>query len=383
MGRGVRKFQGEGLLSNRRTESPAPPEFNHSLMLEGLESHARNDAPLIGDDRMREIYGRVEQLGGTHVPLLLLGETGTGKELLAHWAHRSSRLRGKPFVRVNCAGFCESLVESQLFGHERGAFTGAVQAHQGLFEAAHGGTLFLDEIAELTLQTQAKLLRVLECGEFQRLGSTEVRRVSIRFIAATHRDLADQVRQGLFRTDLFFRLNAATVHIPPLRERKAEILPLANLFLQRLQREHKTQAQELSPGACKAILEHSWPGNIRELRNVIDVAAALSASSRIEAEGLALAFPLGHSKGFASLEAAPSTALPAQAACPVLGEVPSRADLKTSLFACERFLIRRAIQEAHGNQTEAAKLLGISRRALTDKLGLHGFDRPRKRTVGP
>jgi two-component system, NtrC family, response regulator AtoC len=331
----------------------------------------RAAAPTVLDARMRQIYGRIEQLGGTSLPLLLLGETGTGKEVLATWAHGTSSVKDRIFVRINCAGLCESVVESELFGHERGAFTGAVQARQGFFEAANGGSLFLDEVAELPLSTQAKLLRVLECGEFQRLGSVEVRHTRVRLIAATHRDLPAQVRAGRFRNDLFFRLNAATVCIPPLRERPSEILPLARHFLARFDGLSGTASRDLSEGACKALLEYDWPGNIRELRNVIEVAAALCGSTTIDAESLSIGMIESGAATFA--DEVPTLVPPAP------GEGSANSGLRHNLLACERFFISRAIQDARGNQTEAAKLLGISRRALTGKLNVHGFERPRKR----
>jgi DNA-binding NtrC family response regulator len=322
---------------------------------------------------MLHIYARIEQLGATSLPLLLLGETGTGKEVLASFAHRTSTVRSRSFVRINCAGLCESVVESELFGHERGAFTGAVQTRQGFFEAADGGSLFLDEVAELPLQTQAKLLRVLECGEFQRLGSTEVHRAKVRLIAATHRDLRKQVKRGGFRNDLFFRLNAATVVIPPLRERRSEILPLANHFLQRLEQEGGMGPRALADEAMQALLEHGWPGNIRELRNVIEVAAALCSTPIITRENLHLETT---DYAPASSREEPTTSLVSSDAP---AELRVASSLKTSLLACERYFISRAIKDARGNQTEAAKLLGISRRALTEKLSAHGFERPRKR----
>lgn len=341
-----------------------------SVRWDGAPSGTRAAAPMVLDARMLQIYARVEQLGPTSLPLLLLGETGTGKEVLASFAHDSSSVRDKSFVRINCAGLCESVVESELFGHERGAFTGAVQARQGFFEAANGGSLFLDEVAELPLQTQAKLLRVLECGEFQRLGSVEVRHTRVRLIAATHRDLAAHVKAGSFRNDLFFRLNAATVYIPPLRERPSEILPLARYFLARFDERNGATSRALSSAACKVLMEHSWPGNIRELRNVIEVAAALCQAPTIDPESLSLGML---ESGAATFSDEVPTLVPPS------GAPHSSSGLRSNLLACERYFISRAIQEARGNQTEAAKLLGISRRALTGKLSAHGFERPRKR----
>jgi DNA-binding NtrC family response regulator len=358
-------------VSNSRLE-------HSGVAVEGIDVEAfsqkapltRAAKPMALDGRMRHIYSRVEQLGATRLPLLLLGETGTGKEVLASFAHRSSSVQDKSFVRINCAGLCDSVVDSELFGHERGAFTGAIQSHPGFFEVADGGTLFLDEVAELPLQTQAKLLRVLECGDFQRVGSTEMRRVKVRVIAATHRDLAQQVKLGRFRNDLFFRLNAATVHIPPLRERKSEILPLANYFLQRSQAGNSDSLRSLSEAARSALLRHDWPGNIRELRNVIEVAAALCPDAQIDVDNLPIL--AAEPEHCVSKEGPPSQSK--------VRTAERVAGLKNYLRACEHYLISRAIEESQGNQTEAARRLGISRRTLTGKLNTHGFARPRKRT---
>jgi two-component system response regulator AtoC len=327
--------------------------------------------------QMQQIVRVLRQLGTTTLPLLILGETGSGKEVVADWAHRFSALGARPLVKTNCAGLTDSVVESELFGHERGAFTGALQTHRGLFEAADGGTLFLDELGELPLRTQAKLLRVIETGEFCRLGSTQTRRVKVRFIAATHRDLKLRMERGDFRSDLYFRLNGVCLVVPPLRQRREEVLPLASVFLRRAAAALCRPHLQLGATACQRLLAHDWPGNVRELRNVIECAAALCRGDVIESEDLDAAAPL-HADASPSLrpshgpdECRFDAALPHEPST-------SGARLRHQVLDFERARISQAIAQSHGNQTAAARLLGISRRTLTNKLNHHGLSRPRK-----
>ncbi len=349
-------------------------------------------SPIVIEPRMRAILQLVERLAPASIPILLLGETGCGKEVLAECVHRSSRRRSKPFVRINCAGLSESVVESELFGHEKGAFTSALGVHRGLFEVADGGTLFLDEIAELPLRTQAKLLRVLESGEFMRLGSTEQRKVRVRILSATHDDLLESIRRGAFRRDLYFRLNGATLRIPPLCERRLEILPLAQLFLERCSQREGCHTAGLAPDAQAALLDYSWPGNLRELRNVMERAAAMAAGGPVRAEHLGLSDAHGLLGCFgATPPSAPHVpATPAAAhvpaaesarlAQPAAGAASPR-DMRAERRAFERRQIMAALGKTGGNQTQAAKVLGIARRTLTNKLNAHAIERPRK-TLG-
>jgi DNA-binding NtrC family response regulator len=339
---------------------------------------------------MQRIFSLIERLGPATIPILLLGETGSGKEVLADWVHQTSRLRAGPFLKINCAGLSESVVESELFGHERGAFTGAVQQHRGVFETADGGTLFLDEVAELPQRTQAKLLRVLESGEICRLGSTTVRKVAVRLVAATHRELPALAERGEFRRDLFFRLNGATIEIPPLRRRHVDILPLARLFLERAAQLLGRPGLMLDTSALQALLEHEWPGNVRELRNVMDRAAALCEGALVRADALGLgarrasigeASDVGAASIAPAAPSAPPAALQSPAALNPRGALS--ADLRAAVLGFERGRILAALAESDGNQTEAARLLGISRRTLTNKLNLHGVARPRKLSDPP
>jgi len=326
-------------------------------------------APLVLDPHMCAVFELSRRLRPAAIPVLILGETGSGKEVVADWIHGAGGAR--PMVKINCAGLTESVVESELFGHERGAFTGAFQAHKGVFESAHGGTLFLDEIAELPLRTQAKLLRVLEAGEFTRVGSAQATKVKVRFIAATHRDLRDLVARGEFRRDLYFRLNGATLEIPPLRERKSEIVPLAQRFMQgrsdRLER-----PLELDRSAEVALCEYQWPGNIRELRNVIECAATFCVNSVVTARELTFDRPLCQTR--ASI---PARSVAREAGSSVAGASDFR-QLRAESLKFERAHIIDALQVTGGNQTRAALLLGISRRTLTNKLNMHCIGRPRK-----
>ncbi|XXT23229.1 sigma 54-interacting transcriptional regulator [Sorangium sp. So ce429] len=313
-----------------------------------------NNGFLALDPEMRRLRDALETVAPTPLPVLILGETGTGKEVVAEWIAGMSGHSRDRFVKVNCASLSESLVESELFGHERGAFTGAVAPREGLFEAAHEGTLFLDEVGELSPRTQAKLLRTLEYGEIVRVGSTRPRRVDVRVIAATHRDLEQMVRDGDFRQDLYFRLNAVTLRIPPLRARTTEILPLAELFAARLSRRLERPAPRLAPEATAALLAHTWPGNIRELRHVIERAVVMSKGGPILASHLMLEAPRVHA------------------------EV---AGIRGDVRSFERDRIVAALDQTRQNQTRAAELLGVSRRTLTNKLNAYGIARPRKKVA--
>jgi DNA-binding NtrC family response regulator len=282
---------------------------------------------------------------------LLVGETGAGKDVVARAIHQRSPRATGPYVAVNCAALPEQLIEAELFGHDRGAFTGATIAKPGLLETASTGTAFLDEIGELPLAQQGKLLRVLEAGEVQRIGALKPRPIDVRFIAATNRDLAREIEGGSFRRDLFFRLAGMTLSIPPLRERREDILPLARHFATRAAKTIGRPAPEISPGALETLERHTFPGNVRELRNVIERAVALAAGSPIGTDHLHLEPPSSSSMAVATDSAD-----------------PRRTD--------ERQRIIDALAQCAGNQTRAAEVLGISRRTLVNRLGEYGLARP-------
>ena len=257
------------------------------LAFEVTDLHRRLDQRygfhnLIGNSRgMVAVYNMIRQIAPTRATVLIMGETGTGKGVAAQTIHQNSSRRDAPFVTLNCASLAEGVIESELFGHERGAFTGAIQTHKGRFEIADGGTLFLDEVSEMSLATQAKLLHVIEDREFERVGGTRPIKVDVRLIAATNRDLEQQVKEGKFREDLFFRLKVVTIKLPPLRERKQDIPRLVEAFLREFNIEHEKYITGISRGAMDLLMQYHWPGNVRELKNTIEGMVVLSASGRM------------------------------------------------------------------------------------------------------
>jgi DNA-binding NtrC family response regulator len=313
-------------------------------------------APLVSSPAMREVYGLARRVASHPAPVLILGETGTGKELIARHTHDAGARRDKPFRAVNCGAIPATLLESVLFGHERGAFTGATETRKGVFEEAHGGTLFLDEIGELPLVAQAALLRVLETKQLTRVGGTRVIEVDVRVVSATHCDLEAMLAQKTFRADLFHRLNLMTLRVPALRERSEEIEPLALRFLRSPPIAPFTRARDLAPQALAALNAYAWPGNVRELRNVIERAALLCEGTQLELADLPEAVRSG---------AAVSGARPTEPAAS--GRF---ADLVRSY---ETQLIREALASAGGNQTRAAELLGMPLRTLVYKLRSYGL----------
>ncbi len=322
---------------------------------------------VIEDAAMRQLYKLVERVAAGGITVLLLGETGVGKEILAEAVHRLSPRREKPFLRLNCAALTETLLESELFGHERGAFTGAVQQKAGLLESAQGGTVFLDEIGEMALSLQVKLLRVLEQREVMRVGGLKARAIDVRFIAATNRDLEAEVQRGGFRSDLFFRLNGVSLMIPPLRERVAEIEPLARSFVVEVAKESgRIRVPKLTEAALALLKAYAWPGNIRELRNVMERAVLLAAGDEIRPEHL----PVDKMTG----GTLPS---PARWAAGTLS--PPGSGLKGEIESIEHQRILDALAACAGNQTQAAKALGISRGTLVARLERFGLPRPRKK----
>jgi two-component system response regulator AtoC len=319
-------------------------------------------------ERVRELARLV---AATAIPVLLLGETGVGKEITANAIHTSSPRAKQPFVRINCAALTESLLESEIFGHERGAFTGAVTSKPGLLEQADGGTLFLDEIGELSPGLQAKLLRVLEDREVRRVGATKGRPVDVRFIAATNRDLPGEVQRGAFRADLYFRLNGVSIRIPPLRERRDEIVPLADRLFGDAYARMQRPPMPLSPNVARALVEYSWPGNVRELRNVAERAVLLALGGLVDTHHLVFEEALSRPAPLFGATAS-GAALPADHA-------QSDIALPAQLERLERERVLRALDETGGNQTLAAKRLGITRRQLIGRIEAFGLPRPRKK----
>lgn len=302
------------------------------------------DAVLIGRSaRMQEVAQLVEKVAPTDSTVLILGESGTGKEVIARALHKMSLRAAKPFIAVNCAALSESLLENELFGHEKGAFTGAIERTSGLFEAADGGTLLLDEMGDMPPALQAKLLRVLDRGEFSRVGSAKTLRTDVRVLSSTNKDLHQRIGQGLFREDLFYRLNVVTIELPPLRERREDIPLLVHHFLEK-RATRRPGKVEVTEAAMAVLMNYTWPGNVRELANVIERAVILCNDGRITPYDLSLSSAGGN------------------------GELGNQGAKRLSLDEMERRYIEKVLREEKGNKTQAAKVLGISVRNLYRKI---------------
>jgi two-component system, NtrC family, response regulator AtoC len=341
----------------------------------GSATGGRIPSVVVVDEGMRELYRVVDLVGKGDLSVILLGETGSGKDVIADAIHRRSTRGSAAYVRVNCAALPDSLLESELFGYERGAFTGAVQAKPGLLEVADGGTLFLDEIAELPLAMQAKLLRVLESREVTRVGGLKSRAIEVRFVCATNRDLVSLVRSGSFRQDLYFRLNGITLVIPPLRQRRAEIAPLAQSFVIQVCRDAGRPQIPITAEAMRQLESHDWPGNVRELRNVMERAVTLCTGAVIDVHHLP---PPEMSFGVPSLEATLSGTIPSPPA-PDTTPLGLHDAARHAAQSIERRRIAEAMDRCGGNQTRAAQLLRVSRRTLVARLTEYGFARPLKK----
>lgn len=324
-------------------------------------------------DAMRELYELARRAAGTPISILILGETGAGKEVIANEIHKSSPRSRKPFLGLNCATLAETLLENELFGHERGAYTGAVEASPGLFEAAHGGTVFLDEVGELPMSTQAKLLRVIEERRVMRIGARTPRDVDVRFIAATNRDLEAAVLRNEFRRDLFFRLNGLTLTIPPLRERVVEIEPLARIFMGRACDQMDRPHLALSDEFIEALRRYEWPGNVREMKNVIELSVLLCTGDELLAEHLP-------KKVTAQASVLSPAAVERASTIPTPGGARPAAPLRAEIDELERQRITEALAACGGNQTHAAERLGMSRRTLVSRLSEFNLPRPRRRS---
>jgi transcriptional regulator with GAF, ATPase, and Fis domain len=325
-------------------------EARVQMLSDELDSKSHN--PIVGDSKeWRDVLKKATQVAATDTTVLLTGQSGTGKEVVARFIHRASGRKNGPFVALNCAALPEQLLESELFGYERGAFTSAQQSKPGQIELAAGGVLFLDEVSEMSPSSQAKFLRVLQEREFQRLGGTKVLKANIRVVAATNRDLRKAVERGDFREDLFYRLQVFDINIAPLRERTSDILPLSDAFLREIGKSFGRPPAGLTKDAREALMAHTWPGNVRELRNALERAAILAEGGLIHADHLALS-------------AAGRFSTPvAQAAA-------------TDLSVVERETIARVLQEMRWNKSRAAKRLGLSRTQLYGRMRKYGLDEP-------
>lgn len=336
-------FQIKRALDRKGQKAPSPEP-------EGIHQDVYQPYNFIGESpQIKKVFRIVNRVARTDSSVIIVGETGTGKELVASAIHYNSQRAAGPFVRVNCAALPEQLLESELFGYEKGAFTGADRVRVGRFEHANGGTIFLDEVADMSLMTQAKVLRVIQEKEFERVGSNETLKTDVRIISATNKDLMERMRQSLFREDLFYRLNVVTIRLPPLREREGDIALLMQFFLKKFAAEMNKNIKGVKPRAMKKFVGYPWPGNIRELENTIERAVLLAEGEMITAEDLDLFFDGAGVR-------LPETGL--------------------KLADAERGLIEQALQRSSWVQKDAARLLGISTRVLNYKVKQFGFTHP-------
>jgi Nif-specific regulatory protein len=322
----------DSALSARNRES----EVRQRSAVANLEHNMVGESP-----RMRRVYDTIAKVAPTDSTVLIRGESGTGKELAANAIHRNSVRAGKPFLAINCAAITETLLESELFGHEKGAFTGAVAQKKGKLEEAHGGTVFFDEVTEMSPTLQAKLLRVLQEREFERVGGTHPIRTDVRIITATNRDLEDSIRRGAFRADLYYRLNVVSLLLPSLRERREDIEPLANHFVRKHSRKLKKVVHGISPQALALLHGYDWPGNVRELENAIERALVLGTTDRIQPEDLPESV----------IESGGSPAV-------------SAGGFNDSITEAKKRLILETFQRCNGNHAEAARLLDLHPNSL-------------------
>ncbi len=304
---------------------------------------------IIGSSRaISEVLDLVSKVAGNDVTVLITGESGTGKEMVATAINSESQRRTKPYLKMNCAAIPSELLESQLFGHERGAFTGAISRQEGCFERANGGSLFLDEIGDMSMMTQTKLLRVLQEQEFERIGGNNTIKVDVRIMAATNKNLLEEIKKGRFREDLYYRLNVVEIHIPPLRERTEDIPEIVNAFLEEFKEKYNKPDLSLSRDAMAVLTTYAWPGNVRELRNVIERATVLSRANVVEADD----FP-------------DKIKRPSEVAGEGIGE-----DRIYTMAEMERMYAQKVLEYAGGNKLKAARLLDIDPKTLRTKLGL-------------
>jgi DNA-binding NtrC family response regulator len=333
---------------------------------------------IIGESQpIQDLYAIIERVADRPTTVLITGESGTGKELVARALHENSSRRERPFIKVNCAAIPKDLMESELFGYERGAFTGAVASKPGRFELASGGTLFLDEIGEIPNEMQVKLLRVLQESEFERVGGIKTIRVDVRLVAATNRDLKREIASGAFREDLFYRLNVVSIALPALRERRSDIPPLVSYFIAKFNARLRKNVEGVEPDAIERLANYGWPGNIRELENVIERAVLFADGARIRLEDLSEEVRVGAPQPSQAASPTSATDMPrpglVSQEAHTDDEPAALADglkeqVKAAMSRLERDLIVRALKQTQGNVTHAARLLKISRKGLQLKM---------------
>ena len=345
---------------------------NLSRSNEVLQNEIEKEYPVTGiigsSPSMMKLFGKISKVAPTDATVLIQGESGTGKELVARALHTQSRRKGAPMISVNCAAIPETLIESELFGHEKGAFTGAATLRLGLVEAADGGTLFLDEIGELPLEAQARLLRVLQEGEIRRVGSVQVRKVDVRLIAATHRNLKELSAKGEFREDLYYRLNVLELHLPPLRDRGSDTIELAEFMLQRSCEKMNRGAMALTQASRQAISQYQWPGNVRELENAIERAVILADDNEITPENMAI-------------DVSPDQFVPQALKENLLEpETTSSVESNQGDLSLDDYFMHFVLENEDGmNETDLARKLGVSRKCLWERRQRLGI--PRKKAT--
>ncbi len=344
----------EIILTLKKAEERENLKEENSLLKRKIENGSSLDSLVAQNDIMLGIFETIRKISGYNTSVLITGESGTGKELIARGIHKNSNRATKPLVAINCGAIPENLLESELFGHLKGAFTDACTSKKGLFEEAQEGTIFLDEIAELPMKLQVKLLRVLQEGEMRKIGDTRQIKLDVRIIAATAKDLVEQVKKDRFREDLFYRLNVINISIPPLRERRDDIPLLIKYFIERYNEKHRLRVKGISPAALQVLLENDWPGNVRELENVIERAVVLTEQHKIQLT--AIPVEIGGGKSVVND-----------------GGGGNEYSLKKVSRIMEEQLIKKALIKTKGNRTHAAKLLEISHPALLSKMKTFGL----------
>jgi len=338
---------------------PLPPDA--ALIAAVLAAVSDDNRPMVvGDPSMQSVIQLADQIAASDASILITGESGVGKEVVARYVHQKSRRANRPFISVNCAAIPENLLESELFGHEKGAFTGALARRIGKFEEANGGTLLLDEISEMDIRLQAKLLRAIQEREIDRVGGSKPVKVDIRILATSNRDLPQAVKEGLFREDLLYRLNVVNLRLPPLRERPGDVIAMAEFFIKKYAAANGVAEKPLSTEARRRLVAHRWPGNVRELENAMHRAVLLSVGGEIDEHAIRL--PDG--QPLAPVDAHARTALAAVSAA----EVASRTFVGQTVSEMEQQLILDTLEHCFGNRTHAANILGISIRTLRNKL---------------
>jgi DNA-binding NtrC family response regulator len=346
----VKPFEVDEVLSLLRRTLERQNLMREVLYLRAEVGRHQDMGDIVGrSPKMRQIYELICRIADTNATVLITGESGTGKELIARAIHKQSQRHLKPFVSVNCAAISEHLIESELFGHERGAFTGAIEKHLGKFELAHTGVLFLDEVSTLRPDLQAKLLRALQEREFERVGGRKTIRVDVRIVAASNQDLKQMITDHTFREDLFYRLNVVPIHVPPLRERREDIPLLIDHFLAKYNKAFQRQVEGFTPAALGVLRQYHWPGNVRELENVIERLVAISPQSTLGVEDLPLDLVMVRQQAVSDI-------------------FTRGASLRRAKAEFERHYILRTLEKTRWNQTEAARMLGIHRNTLLGKM---------------